>query len=179
MRTLSVIRTGAIAATLVVAVAPGARAQAARPSQLATVSQVIANAQIDIRYRRPVAKGRELFGVLVPWGAVWSPSSDTAAVFTTTAALRINGEPLAAGTYSLWTIPEREQWTIIFSKRSPVHHLRYPSESADALRVKATPRTGEHMESLGLYFPMVNADSAQLVLHWGRTIVPIDIRTEK
>lgn len=100
----------AVWSCLALAVGAGpAVSQAPRASQLATVSQVVANARIEIRYRRPVARGRELFGALVPWGRVWSPSSDTAAVFTTSAPITINGAPLAAGTYSVWTIPIRSR----------------------------------------------------------------------
>jgi len=150
-------------------------AQSIKPSQLGAVSQFVGDTRIDVAYRRPVARGRELFGSLVPWGRVWSPSSDTAATFTSTGPLSVNGEHLAAGTYSLWAIPDQETWTIIFSKIHPAFHMRYPSGS-DALRVTVKPRTGEPMETLAFYFPMVNADSAELVMHWGRTVVPVLIK---
>ena len=152
-------------------------AQTIRPSQLGTVSQSVADAQIEIRYRRPVARGRDLFGALVPWARVWSPSSDTAAVFSTTTALSINGQALPAGKYSLWAIPDSTNWTIIFTTTVPTFHTRY-RDGSDALRVQAAPTTGDHMETLAFYFPMVNADSAQLVLHWGKTIVPLAIKKQ-
>jgi hypothetical protein len=136
---------------------------------------MIADVRIEIAYHRPVARGRELFGGLVPWGRVWSPSSDTAAIFTTSAPLRVNGEPLAAGTYSLFTIPGPDEWTVIFSSAHPTFHLGY-REANDVLRVRSVPRAGEHMETLALYFPRVDADSAELELHWGRTVVPLAIR---
>jgi hypothetical protein len=86
----------------------------------------------------------------------------------------VNGDTLRAGTYSLWAIPGPKEWTIIFSSASPTFHLRYPPAN-DALRVRATPRTGEHMETLAFYFPVVDGDSAQLVLQWGRTVVPLNV----
>ena len=150
--------------------------QTIRASQLGTVSQQIADTRIEISYRRPVARGRELFGALVPFGRVWSPSSDTAAVLTISGPLQVNGQPLAAGTYSIWTIPDRDAWTVIFSSIAPQFHLRYPG--GDVLRVTCTPVTGEHMETLAFYFPMVDADSARLVLHWGKTVVPLDIKAK-
>jgi hypothetical protein len=73
-------------------------------------------------------------------------------------------------------IPDRDAWTVIFSSKVPVFHLGYPRER-DVLRVRATPRSADHMETLGFYFPMVDADSAILNLHWGRTVVPILIRS--
>jgi len=146
-----------------------------RRSQPGSVSQSVMDTRIDIAYRRPVARGRELFGALVPWNRVWTPSADTAALFTTNTPIRVNGEALPAGTYSLWTIPAQDAWTIIFSKSYPTFHLSY-REGNDALRVRAVPRTGDHVETLAFYFPLVDADSAQLVLHWGRTVVPLSIR---
>lgn len=161
----------------VVLAANGARGQSIRPSQLGTVSQSIATTRIDIEYRRPVARGRELFGVLVPFGRVWAPSADTAPVFSVSTPITVNDQPLGAGTYSIWAIPDRESWTIIFSTEHPTFHMRYPS-GHDALRVTTTPTEGEHMETLAFYFPMVDADSARLVLHWGKTIVPLTIKSQ-
>jgi hypothetical protein len=147
-----------------------------RPSQHGSVSQHVADTVITIEYNRPVARGRALFGSLVPWGAIWSPSADTAATFSVSTPVRVNGEQLAAGTYSLWAIPQPDTWTLIFSTAHPTFHLAYP-EGRDALRVRAASRSGEHMETLAFYFPLVDADSAVLNLHWGKTVVPLSIRS--
>jgi hypothetical protein len=153
-------------------------AQDIRKSQLASVSQMIGTARIEIVYRRPVARGRELFGSLVEWGKLWSPSADSAAVFSTTKDLSIAGSRLPAGKYSVWAIPDKASWTIVFSSVSPAFHLRYTA-GKDILRVKAKPRAGDHMESLGFYFPMVDADSAELDMHWGKTVVPMSIKASQ
>jgi hypothetical protein len=150
-------------------------AQSIRKSQLATLSQMVGPTRIEITYRRPVARGRELFRALVPYGGVWSPSADTAAVFSTTTALDVEGARLPAGRYSIWAVPDREVWTVIFSSAQPVFHLRY-NQDRDVLRMRVQPRAADHMESLGFYLPMVDGDSAVLVLHWGRTVVPIRIK---
>ena len=163
-------------AALVVLAALSANAQASRKSQLATVSQQVAAANLEITYRRPVARGRELFGTLVPWGRVWSPSADSAARLRITAPITINGSPLAAGSYSVWAIPDSSSWTVIFSSTAVVFHMNYPT-GADALRIRATPIKGDHVESLEFAFPLVDADSAQLHLHWGTTIVPMTVRS--
>jgi len=160
---------------LSVALAGKAGAQTGRKSQLATVSQLVGEARIEIRYRRPVARGRNLFGDLVPFGRTWSPSADSAGLFSTTTDLEIAGQSLKAGQYTIWMIPERDSWTVIFSSKQPAFHLPYP-EGHDVLRVRATPRTGDHVETLAFYFPMVDADSAVLHMHWGKTMVPLAIR---
>jgi hypothetical protein len=165
--------TIAIVATLV-AVTP-AGAQVTPKSQLASLSQMIGGTRVDIMYRRPVARGRELFGALVPWGRVWSPSADTATRVTISTALQVNGSVLAAGSYSVWAIPDSTSWTIIFNRQATAFHMRYP-DGQDVLRVKAVPGRGEQVETLQWEFPMVDADSAVLQLHWGTTTVPLTLR---
>lgn len=162
-------------ALLAVAVPALACGQGNTRSQLGTVSQTVSGTRIDVTYRRPVARGRQLFGALVPWGQVWTPSADSAARITVSAAVEVNGAKLAAGTYSLWTIPDSLSWTIIFNAVPEAFHLRYP-ESRDVLRVHATPTRGDHVETLMFAFPMVDADSARLEIHWGTTVVPLAIR---
>jgi hypothetical protein len=144
-------------------------------SQLGVVTQTVAGARIEIVYRRPVARGRMLFGALVAWGRVWTPSADSAARLTVSEPVEINGSRLAAGSYSIWAIPDSSSWTMIFNSVPESFHLRYP-EGRDALRVKATPAHGDHVETLMFAFPMVDGDSARLELRWGTTVVPLSIR---
>jgi hypothetical protein len=145
-----------------------------KPSQHGEVSQRIANTTITIVYNRPVARGRELFGELVPWGHVWCPCADDATTIALTTDIKVNDQKLAAGTYTVWTEPQPDTWTVIFSRAVPAWHNRYPS-GQDVLRIKATPRTGSMMETLAFYFPMVDGRKAELAIHWGTTVVPIAI----
>ena len=153
------------------------KAQPGKKSQLATVSQLVSSAKIEIVYRRPDARGRELFGALVPYGKIWTPSADSAAVFTTSTDIDIAGKTLKKGTYAMWMIPDEKEWTVVFTSDAHVFHLNKPSSGDEVLRVAAKPRqSSEQMESLGFYFPMVDADSATLVMHWGKTLVPMSIK---
>ena len=145
---------------------------AQKASQHGTVSQRIGDTEVTIEYNRPVARGRELFGKLVPYGKIWHPGADEASHITFSTAVKVNGQPLAAGTYSLWTEPNPGQWTFIFSRAHPVYHQPYP-EGQDVLRLQVTPRTGQHMETMAFYFPIVDGKRAELDLHWGVTIVPL------
>lgn len=169
-------RTNVAALALTLLGAGIAGAQNTR-SQLGTVAQSIAGTRVEIVYRRPVARGRTLFGSLVPWGRVWTPSADTAARLTTSGPLQINGAELPAGTYSVWAIPDSASWTIVFNSVPEVFHLRYP-DGRDVLRVRATPVAGEHVETLMFAFPLVDADSARLELRWGATVVPLSIHAK-
>jgi hypothetical protein len=169
------LRTTFLAVFATIVSAACADAQPGRKSQLASVSQTIESAKIDIVYRRPVARGREIFGSLVKWGKIWTPSADSAALFTTSSDLTVNGERLRAGRYAIWMIPDSSSWTVIFTTK-PAFHLTLPAKQDEVLRVQAKPRQSEHMETLGFYFPMVDADSATLNMHWGKMVVPLSIR---
>jgi hypothetical protein len=147
-------------------------------SQRGSVSQKIANTDITIAYGRPVARGRTLFGALVPYGRIWHPGADQATTLQTTRAIEVNGKPLPAGRYSLWTVPGEKGWTFIFSKNADAFHTSYPGEGLDALRVDVTPEAGAHMESMAFYFPAVDGKDATLRFHWGTVIVPLAIKVQ-
>jgi len=145
-------------------------------SQAAAVSQRVANTDISITYSRPVARGRALFGALVPYNEVWDPGADQATAIALSRDVQINAARLAAGKYSLWAIPRPDTWTMIFSKAADVYHTPYPGEAQDALRLDVRPEQGPHMEALTFYFPTVDGKDATLRLHWGETMVPLSIR---
>lgn len=146
-----------------------------RKSQAAAVSQRIANTDITVTYSRPVARGRTLFGGIVPFEQIWNPGADQATAISVTRDVQINGQPLKAGKYSLWCIPRADAWTIIFNRAADVYHTPYPGEDQDELRVDVRTERGFHMETLAFYFPVVEGKEGVLRLHWGETIVPISI----
>ena len=171
------LRSAAVTAFVAVATAGATTACAQstpRRSQHGTVGQRIGDTRVTIEYNRPVARGRELFGALVPYGRIWHPGADTATTFTVSTDITANGDTLRAGTYSLWTEPNEKSWTFIFNKSHPVWHTQYP-QGQDALRLTVTPRKAEHMETLAFYFPVVDGRDAELVFHWGTVAVPLKI----
>ena len=147
----------------------------ARKSQHATVMQAMGATEVTIVYNRPAARGRKLFGELVPWGKVWCPGADQATTLAVTRDVLVAGQPLAAGKYSLWAIPGPAEWTLIFSKAADVFHIPYPGPAQDALRVTLKPQAGPFMEALAFYFPAADADQALLDLHWGETVVQVPL----
>lgn len=147
-------------------------------SQHGAVTQRVGPAEIAITYNRPVARGREIFGAVVRWGRRWHPGADSATTISFSKNVTIEGQALGAGGYTLWVIPEEspKPWTVIFNRGTGVWHTAYPGDSLDALRVNVAAEAGAHMETLAYYFPMVDADSAILRLHWGTVVVPLRIR---
>jgi hypothetical protein len=147
-----------------------------KPSQHGTVTQQVAMTAITVDYNRPVARGRELFGALVPYDRVWCPGADDCTTITVSTDVTIEGHALAAGTYSLWAKPGAAKWTMILNRAHPIFHTRYQSVAdQDILTLEVAPRAGSHMETLAFYFPVVNAKHAELALHWGTVVVPLAI----
>ena len=144
-------------------------------SQSGSVSQTIATTQITITYDRPVARGRELFGGIVAFGEIWNPGANDATKVSVSQPVMINGMALPAGDYSIWAIPDPDEWTVIFSRAADVYHEPYPGEEHEELRLTVAPQTGQHIETLAFYFPAVEKKDAELRLHWGETIVPLQI----
>ena len=176
MNLVTILRLRLGALCLMLLFAPCANAQVPR-SQHGSVTQRVGTTEISVAYNRPVARGRELFGGLVRWGRRWHPGADSATTISFSKDVTIDGQALKAGRYTLWIVPEESKpWTVIFNRGTGVWHTSYPGDSLDALRLEVKPETGAHMEALAYYFPMVDADSAELRLHWGTAVVPLKIK---
>ena len=145
-------------------------------SQHGSVTQNVAATTITVEYNRPVARGRELFGGIVPYDRVWCPGADDCTTLTVSTPIKIDGQDLPPGTYTVWAKPGTTKWTIIINRAHPVFHTRYNSvRDQDLLNIEITPKTGSHMETLSFYFPVVDGKHAELVLHWGTVVVPMAI----
>jgi hypothetical protein len=154
-----------------------AAAQGYPPSQRGRVEQNIALTKVSVIYGRPVARGRALFGALVPWDSVWHPGADSATRVTFSRDVVLEGQPLKAGTYSLWLIPrESAPWTFILSKSAFVDHKAYAGPARDAVRVDVAPETLSPMESMAIYFPRVLRDEGSMRIHWGTSAVTVNIK---
>lgn len=165
------------ACALVATGAPALRAQGYPFSQRQSITQHVALTTISLEYGRPVARGRKLFGALVPWDSIWHPGADSATRITFDHDLVIAGHALSAGEYTLWLIPrEQRPWTLIFNRAAHVFHKPYPGASTEALRVDLQPEAASHVETLTIDFPLVLRDSAQLRIHWGETAVSVPIK---
>ena len=93
------------------------RTKKASPEVKQTYS--VGTAKIDLFYCSPSKKGREIFGGIIKYGEVWRTGANEPTTFTTDKNLVIDGKKLPAGKYSLWTIPQQNNWTVIFNKEIP------------------------------------------------------------
>ncbi len=165
---------GALALVVTLYAAPAAAQRKA--SELAGLTQTVDGTKMSMEYYRPVARGRDLFGKLVRWGATWTPGANWATTFETDKDVEINGNLVPKGKYAIWMIPrESEDWTVIFHKKSRAFHVDRPNEKAELFRFSVKPEQGAHMETLMWYFPVVGPEGATLRMHWGTTVVAMEV----
>jgi hypothetical protein len=148
-------------------------------SQRGAVAQSVGFTEITVRYGRPVARGRTLFGdsAVVRWDRIWHPGADSATRISFDRDVQIEGRDVKAGEYSVWLMPRATgSWAFILSRAAHVFHTPYPGEEHDVLRLEITPERGAHMETMAIYFPHVLRDDAVLRVHWGETIIPVKIK---
>lgn len=167
---------------LAFALAPAAAAAQVRASEPGSVSQTVDGTVIALEYSRPVARGRDsLFGGVVEWDLTWTPGANWATTLEVSRAVRINGEALPEGTYSVWMVPRADApWQVIFHSDHRRFHTQRPEEGdeGEALRVEAEPGRGWHLETLTWYFPVVTRAGATLRMHWGDLFVPLRIAVQ-
>ena len=148
-----------------------------RVSQPALVVQRVGDTKLTLRYNRPSARGRVLFGGIVKWDSVWCPGADEGTRLETTRDLALGGAVLPKGAYTLWMIPRAAgDWTLIFSRDADAYHVPYPGAEKDALRIPVRPARGPHVETLSYAFPVATKDSALLRLAWGEVVFDVPLR---
>lgn len=146
-----------------------------RVSQRATVMQRVGLTDITITYHRPAVGGREIWDKTVPYGKVWRAGANENTTITFPDDVLVEGKPLAAGTYGLHMIPNKDEWTVIFSKNSTSWGSFSYDEKEDALRVAVKPQPADFRESLTYTFEEVKPDSAAATLRWEKLAVPFHI----
>ena len=107
-----------------------------RPSPPATATLDFGGGNtVTVDYSSPRAKGRKIYGELVPFGKVWRAGANEATTFVTTADIKVGGTTVPAGHYTIFVTPEKEKWTLIISKKTGEWGTNYPGPSDDLGRV--------------------------------------------
>ena len=149
-----------------------------RLSQRGSVTQRIGLTDITIAYHRPEVGGREIWGKTVPYGKVWRAGANENTTITLSDDVSVEGKPLPAGTYGLHTIPDKDQWTMIFSKNSTSWGSFSYDEKEDALRLTTRPQAADFREALTYTFEEVKPDSTAATLRWEKLAVPFHISVD-
>jgi DUF2911 family protein len=188
--------------TLCCAISAVAQVDLPRPSQKASVMQRIGVTDVTITYSRPGVKGRKIWGdplpgqtygqgeatlddqnkrpkeaAIVPYGHVWRTGANEATQFVVTDDVLINGQKLPAGSYSLHTIPTKDEFTIVFNGTANQWGSFSYDPAKDTLRVKAKPQwLNDSQEWLSFSFDPVTDDSAQVNIRWEKVNVPFTVK---
>ncbi|CAN5418897.1 hypothetical protein BH18ACI3_BH18ACI3_18200 [soil metagenome] len=172
-----------------------------RPSPKATVMQTVGVTDVTIIYSRPAVKGRKIWGdwpgdapgeatldnqntrpagaPIVPYGHIWRTGANEATQFTVTDDVLINGQPLPAGTYSLHSIPGKDEWTIIFNSVAQQGGSFEYDAKKDALRVKTKPEVSDHPhEWLDISLDPAKENSMVAKIKWEKVSVPFTIEVK-
>jgi hypothetical protein len=161
-------------------------------NQRAKVVQYIGPVKVSVDYSSPrvVLKGNDrrgkIWGQLVPYGlsdlgfndcksCPWRAGANMNTVFTTSNDVRVEGKPLAAGSYGLHMIPGETEWTVIFSKDSSSWGSFFYDPREDALRVTVKPEKAPYREWLTYDFTVREPEKAVVALKWEELAVPITI----
>lgn len=141
--------------------------------------------EIQVNYSAPYKNEREIFGNLVPYNEVWRTGANEATVFTTNSDLKINGETLSAGEYSLFTIPGEDSWQIIFNKQTDQWGLSIwtgeanRDASLDELVVTANAITTQDVfEQFTISIEQMG-EELELILMWDQTLVVLPMEASK
>ena len=154
------------------------------PSPTGKLSQAVGLINVDVEYSRPSAKGRKIFGDLVPFGELWRTGANASTKVTFSDKTQVSGISLEKGTYALYTIPEKTEWTIIFYKNTSIWGAPQPKDFKEAdvaarfsVPVQTLPTK---VETLTIEIGNLRNDGADLELSWENTkvVIPIKVDTD-
>lgn len=125
---------------------------------------------VTLEYGRPNVKGRQIWGGLVPYDKVWRTGANEATTITFSGAVAVEGEPLPAGTYALFTIPGESEWTIIFNKVAKQWGAMKYDAAEDALRVTVKPEPAAYEETMDF-----RIQDSRVILRWEKLAIPFSV----
>ncbi len=153
------------------------------PEQNVTYSK--GEMKLDLFYCSPSKKDREIFGTLVPYNEVWRTGANEASTFTTNKDLMIAGQPLPAGKYTLWTIPNETSWKVIFNDKMYGWGVKLTDQKAsrdperDVLVVEGkVSKSLNIVEDFSITLSVSSPDTTVLMFAWDNVVVPLEIQQQ-
>ena len=135
-----------------------------RASPAMTSEATIGEANVSVAYSSPAVKGRTIWGDLVPYDKIWRAGANEATTFETDKPIKVQGQDLAAGKYSVFVVPTASEWTIVFNSVAAQWGAYEYSSEKDILRVTTTPvATASMAERLA-----INVGDSGLSIAWDK-----------
>lgn len=152
-----------------------------RPSPPASATCKFSDGKtIKIDYSSPRAKGRKIFGdasekALVPYGQIWRTGANDSTTFVTDTNLNVGGKAVLAGSYTIFTVPKADAWSLVISKKTGEWGTDYPGEKEDLVRVPMTvSKTSAPVENFTIAFDQAGS-KCTLRIEWENTRASVDI----
>lgn len=160
------------------AITANAQVDTPQPSPVGKVSQQVGLTDVNIEYSRPSAKGREIFGDLVPFGKMWRLGANASTKIEFSEPVTLNGAEVPAGKYAVYAIPNENSWEIIIHKNLEHWGVGAYKQEEDQVRFTATPeKTTAFVETFSMGFNNLSLNSGELQLAWENTLVKILVET--
>ncbi len=149
-----------------------------QPSPAASISQGFATSKIEINYARPSARGRKVFGDVVPFGKFWRTGANSATTISFGEDVFINGMEVKAGKYGIVSFPNANEWTVVFTKDLNVTSADAYNEANDAARFNVkTEQLNQLVETFTIELNNMRNDAADLIFKWEQTQVKLSIKS--
>jgi len=161
----------AVALVAMAASAQAPQLKSPQPSPAASVTQELGISTFRIEYHRPAVKGRAIWGGLVPYGQIWRAGANEATVLTFSDPVKIAGQVVPAGSYALFAIPGKEQWTLVLNRQGKQWGAYNYKADQDVLRIEAKPAATPHQEYLQYDLQVESPDRLRVDLRWEKLSV--------
>lgn len=155
-----------------------AQIETPQPSPNINMTQVVGLSEVSLAYSRPSAKGREIFGDLVPFGKKWRTGANENTIITFSDDVEVNNQLLEAGNYAIFTIPNKESWDVYFYDSTNSWGLPKDWEEnkiAAAITVP-TKSLNHHVETFTVMIGNVQMNQAHLQISWENTLIEVPIQ---
>ena len=150
-----------------------------RPSPAASAQCKFSDGKsIKVNYSSPRAKGRQIFGGLVPYGEVWRTGANEATTFVTDANLSIGGKDVPAGSYTIFTVPNKDKWSLVISKKTGEWGIPYPEGNDLGRYDMSVSKTSAPVENFTISFHEMG-NGCHMYLDWENTRATIEISEKK
>lgn len=147
------------------------------PSPAQTIKQDFGLSAVEVNYSRPAAKGRKIFGDIVPFGKLWRTGANSPTKITFGEDVKIAGKDLKADTYQVMSIPAQGSWEILFNKGKDGVFNYHPEE--DVLKVSVPSQVvAATTENFTIQFANISANKMDMVMVWENTRVSIPVEVD-
>jgi hypothetical protein len=146
-----------------------------KPSPAASASCDLSGKTVKTDYSSPRMKGRKIYGDLVPFGQVWRTGANEATTFVTSSDVVVGGKTVPAGSYTIFTVPAADKWTLIINKKTGEWGIPYKYESDELARVDMkVSKLPAPMENFTIGYAK-SGSGCTLNIDWDTTRASVDI----